>query len=193
MHEEKSAVRRLKRGDVQGLEYLATRYYDRALHTSFLVTLDRDRAEDVVQTVFLELRRKIGRYDENRPLEPWLMRVVVNATLDELRRDSKMAYMDEISAADDLVQFERLLDGQALPEAAVESAELQEAIWKALNGLSPRQRATVVLFYYLDMNETEISRQLQAPKSSVKWWLRAGRENLRKLLRSFAGSGQEGK
>lgn len=47
--EDLQAIRRLKRGDMGGLECLIARYQEKALRTAFLVTHDEPMAEDIVQ------------------------------------------------------------------------------------------------------------------------------------------------
>jgi RNA polymerase sigma-70 factor (ECF subfamily) len=183
---EKGAVIRLKKGDIQGLEFLVNKYYFQALRSSFFITLDFDRSEDIVQTVFLRLNVKIKQFDLNRPFRPWLMRTVINASLDDLKMNKNYFYIEEIEANNSLLSFEKMIDSSILPENLTENAELKEAIWNALKKISPNQRSVVVMHYYLDMNETEMSSELNAPKSSIKWWLRSSRQLLRKFLQSFA-------
>ena len=42
--------------------------------------------EDVVQEALFEAYRKLGRFDESRPLKPWLFRICHNRCVDFLRR-----------------------------------------------------------------------------------------------------------
>ena len=186
MNKEIDALKRLKQGDITALEYFANEYYFQALRSSFFITLDLSRSEDIVQTVFLQLCSKINYYDEKRPFSPWMMRVVVNASLDDLKRDKKFTDLGDLESIDGIAYFEHLINLQSSPEATTENSELREAIWHALEKLSPNQRAVVVQYYYLGMNESEISDEMNAPKSSIKWWLRSSRQNLRKFLESFA-------
>ena len=60
------AIRRLKRGDIGGLEALVTRYQVKAVETAFLVTQDEPLAEDVVQEVFVRIFQRIRSFDEGR-------------------------------------------------------------------------------------------------------------------------------
>jgi RNA polymerase sigma factor (sigma-70 family) len=191
MNKEEFSVKRLKEGDMQGLEDIANAYYFQALRSSFFITLDLARSEDIVQTVFLRLCDKIKHYDDGLPFRPWLMRVVVNATLDDLRKDKKYTYIDDIETENGIAYFEQLVDANSLPDVITEISEMKEAIWRALEKLSPNQRAVVVQYYYLGMNESEISGAMKAPKSSIKWWLRSSRQNLRKFLDSLADTGDK--
>src|SRR6267154_6762090 len=42
--------------------------------------------EDVVQEALIEAYRKLDKYDESRPLKPWLFRIAHNRCIDFLRR-----------------------------------------------------------------------------------------------------------
>src|SRR5690349_14956601 len=75
---EQEAVRRLKRGDLSGLETLVNLHQLRAVRAAYLIVRDRGLAEDVAQDAFLRAYSRIGQFDEARPFGPWLYRIVVN-------------------------------------------------------------------------------------------------------------------
>ena len=68
------------------------------------------------------------------------------------------------------------------PEIQIETQDMRQKIWRAMAELPPEQRAVVVMRYYLDFNEAEISAHTQSPKGTVKWRLHVARKRLRKLL-----------
>ena len=178
--DEQKAIRRLKSGDIGGLEILVNLYQVRAVRTAFLITRDAPLAEDAVQDAFLQIYRSIRHFDQNRPFAAWFMRSVVNAAVKiaqksarqaPARLDSGDSWMEDLPA-DDL-----------FPEEQVESSEFQRQVWEAMQNLSPRQRAAVVQRYFLDMSEKEIAAELGAAPGTVKWLLHAARVRLRELLR----------
>ena len=71
---------------------------------------------------------------------------------------------------------------EMLPEDQIETREIRQTIWKALEQLNPQQRAVIVMRYYLQMNENEMVGELDRPKSSIKWWLHAAKESLKVKL-----------
>lgn len=179
--EDLQAIRRLKRGDIGGLEELVARYQTRALETAFLVTQDLALAEDVVQDVFVNLLRRIRRYDENRPFKPYLLKSVVNAALDAVEKEGKWVHsmMDT-----DTCRLEELIIKATSVEDQVEFDQLRATIDGALAALPARQRAAIVQRYYLQMSEKEMAQALQAPQGTVKWLLNTARTRLRTLLGS---------
>jgi RNA polymerase sigma-70 factor (ECF subfamily) len=75
-----------------------------------------DLAEDVTQQVFIELFTSIKRYDDRRPFPPWLHRIAVHRSLDELRRRKVLDV--PIESASELPSL------STSPEQAAEESEL---------------------------------------------------------------------
>lgn len=76
--EERTAITRLKRGDIGGLEVLVRRYQVQAARTAYLIVRGRALAEDIAQAAFVKSYEKIARFDSERPFGPWFMRIIVN-------------------------------------------------------------------------------------------------------------------
>lgn len=179
MIDEQTAIRRLKQGDIGGLEALVSRYQLKAVRTAYLITRDPALAEDVVQDCFIRAFHSIHRFDAARPFEPWFMRSVVNASLKSLNRSARQVEVRD--EADDSLLAE-LAQKVASVEAQVESIEVQDQIWDALQRLSPRQRAVLVQRYFLEMSEKEMAMAAGSAAGTIKWLLNAARQRLRDLL-----------
>jgi len=178
--EDLQAIRRLKRGDMGGLECLIARYQEKALRVAFLITHNELMAEDVVQDAFVRFYQRADRFDESRPFEPYFMRCVVNAALNLVEREKKgRSFADE-----DASELEELIEQAASVEEQVEFNALKWQIREALAKLCPRQRAVIVQRYYLEMSEQEMSEALDSPAGTIKWLLNAARTRLRSLLGS---------
>lgn len=178
--EDLQAIRRLKRGDIGGLECLIACYQGKALRTAFLITHDEPMAEDVVQEVFVRFYQRVASFDETRPFEPYFIRSVVNAALNYIEREKTGQHFSEV----DLSELENLLESVASVEEQVEFNTLKWQIMDVLSALAPRQRAVIVQRYYLEMSEKEMSAALDSPPGTVKWLLHTARARLRSLLGS---------
>lgn len=174
--EERRAIKRLKRGDVGGLEVLVKDHQTRALRAAYLIVRDRALAEDVAQTAFVKAYEKIGRFDEARPFGPWFMKIVINDAVKAATRRGRTVPFEDDPAA-------RLEDPGAGPHEQAEEAEERRRIWAALEKLPPAQRAAVVQRYYLGMSEAEMAEGASSPPGTIKWRLHAARKSLAKLLR----------
>lgn len=179
MLDEKEAIRRLKRGDIGGLEALVGRYQVKAVRTAYLITRDPALAEDVVQDCFVRAFHSISGFDISRPFEPWFMRSVVNAAVKSLQRSARQVEVGD--EADESI-FAELARQVESVEMQVESSEIQEQLWDAMQRLSPRQRAVIVQRYFLEMSEKEMAEAGGSSVGTVKWMLNAARERLRSLL-----------
>ncbi len=176
--DELEAIRRLKAGDSSGLAWLVMRYQVKAMRTAFLITRDEQLSEDVVQEAFVRLFERIRSFDERRPFEPYLMRSLVNASFNALRvqRHTDCRNLDDLGEPlGNLLHFTTVED-------EVEMNALKEQMRCAIDRLSPRQRAAVVMRYYLEMSEKEIAENLSIAPGTVKWVLNAARQSLRRLL-----------
>lgn len=177
--DEIQAIQRLKNGDISGLEFLVARHQVKAVRTAYLITRDLGLAEDVVQDSFLQAFRSIRGFDSTRLFEPWFMRNVVNASVKMMQRSAKQV---EVGDEADESLFAELAARVESVEEQVESIEIQNQIWDAMQKLSPRQRAVIVQRYFLEMSEKEMAEDSGSAVGTVKWMLNAARERLRGLL-----------
>ena len=177
---EKQAIQQLKNSDISGLEFLVACYQVKAVRTAYLITRDLGLAEDVVQESFLQAYRSINKFDAARPFEPWFMRSVVNASVKMMQKSARQVEASAERDADDL--FSELVERVESVEAQVESIEVQNQIWDAMQKLSLRQRAVIVQRYFLEMSEKEMAEESGSAVGTVKWMLNAARERLRSLL-----------
>jgi RNA polymerase sigma-70 factor (ECF subfamily) len=178
-------IKRLKDGDIGGLEYLVRTYQVRAIRSAFLITQDAEMAEDIVQETFLKLYQRINQFDDSRPFEPYLIKSVINAALKSMRRSGK-----NVSFESNLSLVERIFDKAESVETQVEIEELNQSLYSALSQLSPRQRAVIVQRYYLGMSEEEMSQSLDVAQGTIKWHLHAARTRLKTLLAQKGGDNE---
>ena len=69
-----------------------------------------------------------------------------------------------------------------LPQASVPAEEWDDSLFQAVCSLPQRQREAVMLYYYQDMNLTEIGETLHVAASTVQRRLEAARKTLRRQL-----------
>ena len=123
--------------------------------------------EDVVQEALIEAYRKLDKYDESRPLKPWLFRIAHNRCIDFLRRKG---VRDQAEAA------------AAMPEA-VSPAELAtlgivKAVEHLVASLPPKERACILLKDVFDYSLEEIAELVDSTVGGVKAALNRGRTKL---------------
>jgi RNA polymerase sigma-70 factor (ECF subfamily) len=122
--------------------------------------------EDVVQEALFEAYRKLDKYDQSRPLKPWLFRIAHNRSIDLLRH---RGVQDEAEMA------------SAVPEAT-EPAEPVLGTGKAVEHLvltlPPKERACVLLKDVFDYSLEEIAELVDSSVGGVKAALNRARTKL---------------
>ncbi len=179
--EDRIAISRIKQGHLDSLEHLVDRYQARAVQAAYLILYDRALAEDVAQSAFVKAAERIHQFDEERPFAPWFFRIVVNDALKlakRMKRNVSLEYLEE--DASHLAML--LADPAPQPEQWLEAKQVREHILQAVQSLPPEQRAVVVMRYFLDLSEADMSAKMDRPLSTIKWWLRDARQRLRDLM-----------
>ena len=178
--EEQEAVRRCQGGNLTALGVLFELHHRAVVRTAYGIVRDQYLAEDIVQQVFVELFSSIKGYDRQRAFVPWLHRIAVNLSLDQLRHRSRRD-----------LPLERAADLQSSlpsPYEAAEESESHEAIWRAIGDLSPKHRAAVVLRYYHGFSESEMAMTLNCRRGTVKSRLHTALRRIGETLTAQAPS-----
>jgi RNA polymerase sigma-70 factor (sigma-E family) len=144
-----------------------------SLHrTAYLLTGDRDRAQDAVQTALLRIYQAWSRRASWENPEGYAHQVVTRVVLSSARR----RWWGELPTAE-------------LPEpngrsssTSIQAVDERDALRRALLTLPVKQRSAVVLRYYLDMPEAEVAEAMQCPVGSVKSLTSRGLQGLRSHL-----------
>lgn len=177
-NEEQKAIEQLKQGHIEGLETLVQYHQLRAIRAAYAITNNREMAEDIVTDAFLVVYERIGQFDSSRPFRPWFYRIVVNRALKAVRKagrhETKGWIVQEI--------LEQQPDTGPGPEERALLTERRKILDLAVQTLPPKQRAALVLRYYLEMGESEIAQALGCPLGTVKWRLYTARLKLRRVL-----------
>jgi RNA polymerase sigma-70 factor (ECF subfamily) len=163
---EAALVRAAQRGSEAAVGALFERHWPAAYRAALLVTGDRAAAEDIAQEAFLAALRALPTFDRRRPLRPWLHRIVVNRAIDWSRARALRA---EVAVE---------VAGELGAGSGGAPAGLGDEVIAALMGLSPEQRAVVVLRYVLEFTPGEIGRLLDLPRGTVNSRLRRGLDAL---------------
>jgi RNA polymerase sigma-70 factor (ECF subfamily) len=176
--DDEAAIVRLRAGEIGALEPLVRRYQSRALRAAFLITRDRARAEDIVQTAFLRVVERAGQLQSPASFGPWFLRSVVNDALKTVSRERWVP----LASGDESGWEDMLADPGLSPEELLAGRETRDEVWDALGALPAPQRAAIVARYYLGLTEAELATRQRVPVGTVKWRLHAGRKQLQRLL-----------
>lgn len=166
--EDQALVAAAKQGSGEAVDALVRRHWPAAHRAAYLIVQDAAAAEDVAQESMLAAIDALDRFDNGRPLAPWLHRIVVNNALKWLRAAPRRRE----------VAVERTPEGEETdPDPAV-----SDHLLVALRALDADHRAVVVLRYLLEFTPGEIAAALQLPRGTVNSRLRRALDRLGKEL-----------
>jgi RNA polymerase sigma-70 factor (ECF subfamily) len=135
--------------------------------------LTPDRADDVLQDVYLTALKKSPDTDDPDELRRWLFRVAINRCNLEHRRRARWRAVFETLAG----RWRRLRRPER-PPGNLDREEEREIVRAALDLLEPELRSVLVLRYYSGFNSREIGRILKVSDSTVRGRLRTARRRL---------------
>ena len=132
-------------------------------------TRDMDLAETLTQECFLKAHRNwSGFRGESSPIT-WLMRIAINLQKDHWRNRRVQFWRHTRSnAVDSEEASEWLPSGESSPEQQLLAREQVKHVWRAVDGLSERQRTVFLLRYVEELDIAEIGRATGLSEGTVK-------------------------
>jgi RNA polymerase sigma-70 factor, ECF subfamily len=151
-------IERIAVGDRPAFEELYRRYSRSVLGLALRRLGDRGRAEDASQEAFVAIWRSARTYDSRRGNgAPWLYAVARNAITDGLRRTPEPA-----------ADVPDGPSGEPDPSVRAEDAWRAWRVHRALETLSPNERAVIEVAYWGGLSQSEIAELLEIPLGTVK-------------------------
>jgi RNA polymerase sigma factor (sigma-70 family) len=165
-------VRRATGGDLDAFEELIRRLQRRVYGFAFHHLRDVDEAHDLTQEIFVKLYRNLGRYDSERPFEPWFWKLAANTTINYRRKrvpmpaeqSDEVADSETMSPGHDPPWCRRWLSSTrrtgcrssftTKPTSRSSRSAFRVDIMRLLSGLNAEQRRTIVLITH----EQDIAR-----------------------------------
>ncbi|MDP9234799.1 MAG: SigE family RNA polymerase sigma factor [Actinomycetota bacterium] len=148
---------------------LYLRHADAAARLAYLLTGDREMAEDLVQDAFVKLAGRLVHLRDPEAFDAYLRATIVNLSRSYLRRRRvERQYLEQARRTDGSEAYS--------PGRSVED---QDELWHAMRRLTQRQRAAIVLRFYEDLPEVEVAEILQCAPGTVKSLVSRGLEKLR--------------
>lgn len=172
---ESAEIAAAARGDAASFGALVERYQEPAFRAAYLLLRDAPAAEDVAQEAFVRAYRQLHRFRREAPFRPWLLRIVQNLALNELRARSRRGGLVERAGHASPSVAEA-------PDAQVLAADEASALLHAMDELPSDDRAVLHLRYFLDLPEREIAAAIGRPAGTVKSRLHRASQRLRKVI-----------
>jgi RNA polymerase sigma-70 factor (ECF subfamily) len=183
---DEALCRRVAEGEDEAFELLVTRYQQRVWRMASSILRDAEEARDISQEAFVRLYRSAGSFGGRAKFSTWFYRIVVNLCLDHHRRHRwwrRLVAADADAAGGEPTDLlERQPAPAADPAAAVDQARALRRLWAEVEGLSPQQRATVLLHAQEGLATSEIAAILECSEATVRVHLHRALTALRKRM-----------
>jgi RNA polymerase sigma-70 factor (ECF subfamily) len=184
---ELDLVKRCQAGQAEAFDELVTRYRTRVFAMIYNMVHNEQDAWDLAQESFIKAWKSIGRFRGRSSFYTWVYRIVMNVTIDWLRKRQVKGAGTEF---DDSIQLREIDPASKTvpkadppPHAQMERDEVRERINKAISQLSPEHRAVILMKEIEEMQYHEIAETLGCSIGTVMSRLFYARKKLQNLLR----------
>jgi RNA polymerase sigma-70 factor (ECF subfamily) len=161
------------RGDVTAFEQLYRRHFKQLLRFAMRMVDRLDLAEEVANDALMTVWRSAESYKGLSKPSTWIFGITYRTALRARRRLGKASA--EVELDDDMA-------GGADDGASIDAIFRKEHLARAMDQLTPDQRAVVELTYYNGYLYTEIAEIMECPVGTVKTRMMSARKRLKALL-----------
>src|SRR6266403_3921424 len=184
---ELDLVKRCQNGDSEAFDELVTRYRTRVFGMIYNMVHSEPDAWDLAQDSFVKAWKSIKRFRGQSSFYTWIYRIVMNVTIDWLRKKQVKGAGSEF---DDTIQLKEIDPAsktvpraEALPHQRMQRTEIRAQIDNAISQLTPEHRAVILMKEIEDMQYHEIAEALGCSIGTVMSRLFYARKKLQTLLR----------
>lgn len=166
-------LKQTMQGDDNAFYQIVETYQQPVFNLCFRMLGNAEAAEDAAQETFWRAYQSIRKYNPNRPFGTWLMSIAAHYCIDQHRKRKLLETdIDEYTA-------EAIPDHNTPnPESIALQSEHRNQVQALLEELPEIDRAAIVLRYWHECSEEEISQVLDISVNAVKSRLHRARKKL---------------
>jgi RNA polymerase sigma-70 factor (ECF subfamily) len=165
-------------------DHIVRRYQRKVYRLIFLMMKNPDDADNMTQECFLRAYTSMQSFRGECSVQTWLMRIAVNLVRDHAR-NRRAGFWKRLLHIDDgsvVTAEHEPLSVKATPERGMLAREVLDAVWHAVDKLSPRQKEVFVLRFAEEMELKEIAEVLNLRLGTVKAQLFRALTNVREQV-----------
>ena len=170
---EAQQIRLAHQGNQSAWEDLMRAHQEPVFRLAYLLLGDPDEAEDIAQETFLRAYKALRRFDAERPLRPWLLRIASNLAHNRHRSIGRYLAV--------LTRFAQQ-DPEGIKVTTIEPENESHTLWQAVRQMTKPFQEVIYLRYFLDMSESEMAETLDVPVGTVKSRLHRALSKLRGII-----------
>ncbi len=139
---------------------------------------DEDLIADIIQDTYIDISKDIKNLENVESFLPWAATIAKRKTYSHLKKNGSYVLLDESETFDNIMD-----ESNILPEDIVLSKEKQERVRQAINdNLTDAEKECVIGYYYNDMKQKDIAKQLEISENTVASNLFRAKSKMRKAL-----------
>ena len=166
--DDDALVKAARQGELAAFEELVFRHRDQIYARAFSMTRHEQDAVDLSQEAWIKGWQRLGQFQGDSSFTTWMTRIVINLSLDHLRKQRRHR-ADSIEELDeDSGGVERQMPVVNVnPTAGLERAELRKKIDDALGQLTVEHRTVLVLHEFEGMDYKTIAKTVGCSMGTV--------------------------
>ena len=181
---DEDLMARVAEDDERAFTELVRRFQGRVTNLIARVLNDRESSDDLAQEVFVRVFIHRRNYRRGSKFTTWLFTIAANLAKNEIRRRVRKRNWFSLDALQELVgdgaiQLADTTEGQ---EPALQRAQLQEAIGRAIATVPEKYRVALVLRDIEGFAYEEIGQMLRIPGGTVRSRINRARSMLKRKL-----------
>jgi RNA polymerase sigma-70 factor (ECF subfamily) len=174
-------IKLCKKNNKEALNSLYIKYEKYIYTICYNYTHSREDSLDLVQEVFIKILKNIVKFDENRPLLPWIKRITINTCLNFKRQKKPIISLDEV-VTDSGQLLKDAIASQFNLEDFILFQDTSEIINEEIAKIEDRFRMPLILRHKHEMTYEEIASALEVPLGTVKTNIYRARKLLKERL-----------
>ena len=172
---ESRLVEEARRGNRQAFGELVMRYERRLIRVILQFVKSPELAEDLAQETFMKVYERLDQFDPSRRFGPWLFRIGVNQTLDNIRRRKRRGWW--------LLFTDRSSEKSPDPEIVDprQAMDLQQEVEAVLEQIPENYRIVLMLRDLQNFSTSEIATMLDRKEATIRWRLAEARSMFQEI------------
>lgn len=163
-------------GDRRCQQKLYEHFYGKMMVVCMRYANDQDQALDMFQEAFIKVFKSLPKYTKQGSFEGWIRRIMVNTSIDHIRKNKKFNQMVELDDAHGRIEIDEEEDAGILEHIDF------EGMMQLVQNLSPAYKSVFNMYIIDGFTHQEIADELGISVGTSKSNLAKAKANVKKML-----------
>lgn len=171
-----ATFKEIKKDKERAFNNIVEEFSERIYNLAKLYTKDNILSEDITQEVLINIYRYLDNFKGDSSIYTWIYRITINTCKNTMKKERKYKNIENV----DFIKVE------SYEEEIIERLD-RASIINVLDNIKNDYKTVLYLYYYEDLKINEISKVLDKKESTIKTWLKRGKNALEKELLKDGG------